>query len=71
MTTAVLVILFFIGLAAIGVFTIWWGVLHASVDRDEDGEEVSLRVREISEATGPVPLEPRPHVRAGTPWGQV
>ena len=41
------------------------------VDRDEDGAASEREVANIVAATRPAPLddEPRPHVRAGTAWG--
>ncbi len=40
-------------------------------EEDEDGAEAERNVARIVEATGPAPLETdRPHVRAGTAWGQ-
>ncbi len=36
---------------------------------DEDGAQAEANVARIVEATGPAPLEPRPHVRAGTAYG--
>jgi len=44
---------------------------RGEVVRDEDGEESARRVEEIVRATQPAELEPRPHVRAGTAWGET
>ncbi len=56
-----------------------WCLLIASIlalvsladhsDDDEDGAQAERDVARILEVTGPAPLE-RPHVRAGSAWGQ-
>ncbi len=40
-------------------------------DEEENGAEAERNVARIVEATGPAPLETdRPHMRAGSAWGQ-
>ncbi len=65
------IILLFLAITIVVVAGLWCLILMTPPDRDEDGEEAERRFMEIANATGPVPLESRPRMRAGSWMGEV